>query len=136
MLPFSVGFLGKIVNKQRPVNLDLTTIKFPLPAITSILHRLSGILLFFLIPLLLYGLSHSLRSEESFQHLSTALTHTGIKVLLILMLSALVFHWIAGIRHMLMDYGIGESLSGGRLGAKFVFLAFILVMIGMVFWIW
>ncbi|MGL1161857.1 succinate dehydrogenase, cytochrome b556 subunit, partial [Vibrio parahaemolyticus] len=44
----------KKVNKQRPVNLDLTTIRFPVTAIASILHRVSGVITFVAVGILLW----------------------------------------------------------------------------------
>ena len=54
------------MNKKRPVNLDIRTIQLPLTALTSILHRISGIMLFIFLGLILYMLSKSLESEKGF----------------------------------------------------------------------
>ncbi len=54
------------VNKPRPVNLDLQTIRFPLTAIASILHRVSGVITFVSVAILLWLLSLSLSSPEGF----------------------------------------------------------------------
>jgi len=102
------------VNNNRPVNLNLLTISFPIPAIVSILHRISGVLLLIYIPFTLWMLSHSLRSEESFQMLSDLLSHFWMKLLLIVFLANLVFHLIAGVRHLFMDMGWGEELGPAR----------------------
>ncbi|MDZ7924765.1 MAG: succinate dehydrogenase, cytochrome b556 subunit [Marinagarivorans sp.] len=54
------------MNKKRPVNLDISTIKLPVTAYASILHRMSGILLFAGMAFLLWMLDSSLDSQESF----------------------------------------------------------------------
>jgi succinate dehydrogenase / fumarate reductase, cytochrome b subunit len=124
------------MNKQRPVNLNLLTIKFPLPAIVSILHRISGTLLFLLIPFLLWMLYASLGSPLGFDALQDFLTNPLMKFVLWLIVVALLYHLVAGVRHLLMDAGIGESLSGGRQGSIIVFLITIVLAIVMGVWLW
>ena len=124
------------MNKQRPVNLNLTTIKFPLPAIISILHRITGLILFFIIPIALCVLSRSLASDASFQSISEHFNHAWIKTFIWLALVALSYHLIAGLRHLLMDYGFGESLAAGRLSAKLVFIIVGLLILLIGVWIW
>jgi len=106
------------VKDNRPVNLDLFTIKQPLPAITSILHRITGVLLFLFIVLLLCALDQSLSSEESFMQMQQSFSGGFAKLIVWGVLSALIYHLVAGVRHLLMDFGIGEGLESGRLGAK------------------
>ena len=130
-------FLGKFtVNNKRPVNLDLFTIKQPLPAIASILHRISGILLFIGIGVLIYGLDQSLESKASFDALAQSMDGFVTKFVLWVILSALGYHFIAGIKHLLMDLGVGETLEGGRLGAKLTLgLSVVLIIsLGAVLW--
>lgn len=121
---------------QRPKNLNLFTIHFPLPAIVSILHRLSGVALFLLIPFLLWVLSRSLASEQDFEHIHAFLTQVWVKLLVWCILSAFIFHFIAGIRHLLMDAHIGETLKGGRISALVTAIVsgLFIIMIGI--WIW
>ncbi len=66
--------MKKAVNSQRPVNLDLRTIKLPITAYTSILHRVSGVILFVGLAVLLYTLDKSLASEEGFAQVKECLT--------------------------------------------------------------
>lgn len=108
------------MNTDRPVNLDLTTIAFPLTAIISILHRISGIILFLVLPLGLYALDRSLTSAQTFNDLHQCLQFWWSKLIVLGALSALSFHFIAGVRHLLMDVGIGDTLAAGRLSAKIV----------------
>lgn len=106
------------VKSNRPVNLSLATVievnlKSPV-AIASILHRLSGILLFFVIPGLLALLNCSLASAEGFADVQAAITGPVGKLVLFVALAGLVYHFLAGVKHLVMDWGIAESLEGGR----------------------
>lgn len=121
---------------KRPVNLDLTTIHFPAPAIASILHRLSGVVIFLAIPLLLWTLSLSLTSIETFQKLQLIGTSFICKFILWIILSSLLYHLFAGIRHLLMDMHIGDSLAGGRMGSYIVFVCGIVCAILVGVWLW
>lgn len=127
---------GRNMNKQRPVNLNLWTIKFPIPAIISILHRASGALLFFFLPFLLWMLQASLVSPDKFSQLQNTFSNPIFKIVIWLVLAALFFHLVAGIRHLLMDLGIGESLKAGRFSAKLVLIIAVILMIiaGGVLW--
>ncbi|RLA47544.1 MAG: succinate dehydrogenase, cytochrome b556 subunit [Gammaproteobacteria bacterium] len=124
------------MNDKRPVNLDIGTISLPITAYTSILHRVSGVVLFFATGILLWMLDASLASQESFDSLKAILTSPFAKLVLWGILAALVYHLIAGIRHLFMDFGIGETLEGGVLGARIVigFAALSIIIVGA--WIW
>lgn len=121
---------------NRPQNLDLTTIHFPIPAIVSILHRISGVLLFAGTAVLLWLLGQSLSSEEGFEQVRQWLGATPVKLLVWIVLAALLYHLLAGTRHMLMDLGIGESLEGGRRGAWLTMLLSVLSIVLAGVWIW
>ena len=120
----------------RPVNLDLTTIKFPLAAITSILHRISGIGLFFGVGILLYFLKLSLSSEAGFNRALQLLDSSLIKVLMWMILMAVFYHLIAGLKHLLLDIGIGESKEGANTGATIVLLLFVIAAAAGGVWVW
>ena len=123
------------MKNKRPVNLDLATIKWPITAISSGLHRITGILLFFCIPLTLWALQKSL-TQAGFTELQACLSGDISKSVTWLILSMLAYHIVAGIRHLLMDAGIGESLSGARFGSYTV-IALGVVMAGLLgVWIW
>lgn len=125
------------VNKKRPINLDLSTLKFPAMAIASILHRVSGIVLFLLLPFMLCLLKTSLVSETSFIDLhNIMMTSLLIKITLWAFSAALVYHLLAGIRHLLMDAGFGEHLEQGRRSAVFVIISAIILTIFLGIWIW
>ncbi len=124
------------MNNKRPVNLDLFTIKQPLPAIASILHRVSGIIVFVGIALLMYVLDKTLASEEGFAAVQECLDGTFVKLLLWGTLAALAYHLVAGCKHLLMDMGIGETLQGARTGATLVLIvsAVLIILLGVLVW--
>lgn len=121
---------------KRPKNLNLFTIHFPIPAIVSILHRITGVFLFLLIPIIILGLNLSLESQQSYDRLTFYLSMPFIKILLLACLAMFIFHLFAGLRHVLMDMGIGESLQGGRLGAQLTVLFSLVSIIFIGLWLW
>ncbi len=124
------------MNDKRPKNLDFTTIHLPLPAYTSILHRASGVFIFAGIAVLLWLFSESLTSEDGFARVEQWLDQLPIKLLVWAVLVGLLYHLIAGIKHLLMDMGIGETLAGSVIGAKLViaFSAIAILLSGV--WLW
>lgn len=124
------------MNSQRPVNLDLRTIKLPVTAYTSILHRISGVILFLGLIVLLYGLDMSLASEESFEELKACLASPLAKLVIWGLLSALLYHLVAGIRHLFMDAGVGETLEGGKAGSKIVLAVAVVLIVLAGVWVW
>ncbi|MDO6562248.1 succinate dehydrogenase, cytochrome b556 subunit [Amphritea sp. 1_MG-2023] len=107
------------MNDKRPVNLDLRTIKQPLPAITSILHRATGLALFFGAFFMLYVLGMSLESEQGFNEAAEMLTESFFAKLIAWgLVSALLYHFFAGIKHLVMDFGYWEELDSAGIAAK------------------
>jgi len=106
----------------RPVNLDLGTINLPVTAYASITHRVTGVLMFFFSFLLLWALDISLASEDSFNEMVVVLSSPMAKVICWVIASTLTYHALAGIKHLIMDAGIGETMRGGVVGARAVFL--------------
>lgn len=104
-----------VVDKKRPVNLDIGTIRLPITSYVSILHRVSGVILFFALAIFLWMLEGSLASEQSFNELGAMLANPICQVIIWGSLAALAYHAIAGIRHLIMDFGVGEdSFTSGR----------------------
>lgn len=124
------------MNKKRPVNLDLSTLKFPPMAIASILHRISGIVLFLLLPIMLFILGLSLRSESAFAEMKTLLSCTSYKLVIWAFSAALAYHVLAGIRHMIMDVGLGEHLCTARRTAILVIVLAVISTLFLGIWIW
>ena len=125
------------VNKKRPVNLNPATIYrvLPITAAASLLHRASGIVLVVATAFFLWMLDYSLGSAEGFAALQDGLQNPICMLTLWISLAALAAHTIAGIRHMIMDFGYGETYEGGVLGAKLVLFLTILVTIIVGVWI-
>ena len=120
----------------RPVNLDISTMKLPITAWASISHRVSSILTIPIFALFLWVLQLSLESKESFQILQENFSAPLAKVFIILVLTVYSYHLLAGIKHLIMDLGYGETFEGGVIGAKLLFactgISFILIS----WWLW
>jgi len=125
-----------VINRKRPKNLNLFSIHFPLPAIVSILHRLSGIALFILFPLGLWALSFSLSSEDNFNSLQQNLSSFTFRMALWIFLAPLTYHLVAGIRHLMMDLSIGDGLQSGRIGSIITLLVSAVLMVLLGVWLW
>ena len=93
---------------KRPVNLDITTIKFPLAAIASILHRITGVILFLGTSVLLYLLQLSLSSEEGFANAIELFNRISVKLVIWMLIVCIAYHLIAGLKHLLLDLGLGR----------------------------
>ena len=106
----------------RPVNLDLGTINLPVTAYASITHRVTGVLMFFSSFLMLWALDQSLASEASFNAVAEVLSSPLAKLVSWGIASVLTYHALAGIKHLIMDAGIGETMLVGVLGARIVFV--------------
>lgn len=124
------------MNRQRPVNLDLGTLRFPPMAIASILHRLTGLALFVLTPFLIYLLSVSLASDASFARAQALVAMPLWKCVIWAFACALVYHVLAGIRHLVMDFGVGESVEGGRKSAIAVIALAVVYAFLLGVWLW
>ncbi|HEY6044560.1 MAG TPA: succinate dehydrogenase, cytochrome b556 subunit [Nitrosospira sp.] len=125
------------MQKKRPKHLNLLEIRQPLPAVVSILHRVSGLLLFFPgIPLLLSGLQGMLDSPQEYARLQSLLAHPILKIGLIVALWFFLHHLLAGIRFLALDLHYGIELQQARSTSKLVLGAgFILtVLIGVSIW--
>lgn len=106
---------------SRPINVgigDLASFKWPITALTSITHRVAGVVLFIGVAFMLYALDLSLSSEEGFINLKEMMTSPLGKLITWGLLSALAYHFVAGIKHLVMDMGVGETLEGGQFAAK------------------
>lgn len=126
----------RIVKDNRPVNLDFKTLHLPLPAITSILHRISGVIVFGGVFVLLWLLSASLESESGFTDVQNWLAAPLVKVVVWGILAGLLYHLIAGVKHLVMDLGIGETLEGAKTGAKIVVVISVMAIVLAGVWLW
>jgi len=101
-------------NNNRPVFLDLARIRLPITALISIAHRVAGVVLFLSIPFAIYLLDLSLGSQLGYNHVQGLLGRTPIKIAVILILWALAHHVFAGVRVLLIDFGVGVERDEAR----------------------
>lgn len=124
------------MNKKRPKHLALHQIRLPLPGMVSILHRVSGALLFLALPLLLYILQASLRSIETYTRIAEVLQHGLAKLVLIGLIWAFLHHFFAGLRYLAIDMHWVNGLAAARASSKLVLLCSLVltVLIGVRIW--
>lgn len=96
-------------NLIRPKNLNLLTIRMPVTAVVSILHRVSGIVLFLSIPYVVWLLSLSITSQAGFNYVLNVFSTDYGKLINIILLWAIVHHFFAGIRFLLLDVDFAIS---------------------------
>ena len=121
---------------SRPKHLNLMQIRMPLAAFVSILHRVSGALLFLILPALLGLLSVSLESQLSFTLFQQFIGHPLTKIVLLGVLWAYLHHYCAGIRHLAMDLHLGLELEAARASSYAVLVVSIgaTLLIGVMLW--
>jgi succinate dehydrogenase / fumarate reductase cytochrome b subunit len=103
--------------KARPKYLNVAKIRLPIPGFVSILHRVSGAGLFLLLPLLIWLLDASLASSDGFSRVKSLTDNPPIKLILLVVLWALLHHFLAGIRYLLLDLQAGMELGSARASA-------------------
>ena len=120
---------------HRPVYIDLRKINLPVSALISITHRLSGMYVFFItLPLMLALIYFSTESKDSFNDLSLFLKdYKFILGLIVLSFCILWYHILSGVRHLIMDAHIGESLLASKYSAIFTISLWIITSC-FVFW--
>ncbi len=121
------------MSKPRPGTMrlvDATQYRLPLAAWVSILHRLSGLLLFALLPFIIWLFDTSLSSEVSYERFSAAFTvgigfvpAVVVKLVVLALIWAYLHHFIAGLRHLWMDATHSVSKEQGRSSALFTLVA-------------
>lgn len=116
--------------RNKPVYLNIFRLKYPVTAIASILHRISGVILFILIPVFLKLLQNSLYSENSFEKYCQIIQSSIlIKLIVWGSIVALVCHLLAGIRHLMMDAGYGEGKAIASFSSYILFIGIAVVSI-------
>jgi len=115
------------IRKPRPKYLSLTALLFeirlPLPGWVSILHRISGLLLFFAVVWLLFMLDRSLASEAGFESVRRTAGLPLVKISLLVLIWAYCHHFCAGIRFLFLDLDKGGDLAAARLTSVIVLVA-------------
>lgn len=124
------------MTRSRPVYLNLLKIRLPLPGVVSIMHRVSGALLFLLLPLLLYVLQLSLASEQGYVEVQGWFRLPLVKLLLVGVIWGYLHHFCMGLRYLALDFDLGVDLPQARFSAKLVLAVSIgaTVLIGT--WLW
>lgn len=123
-------------NHERPVYLSLTQFKFPLPAIASIVHRITGVLLFLGIGFLLWLLSLALDSQAGFTEAQHVLAAPFAKLVLWGVLSMLIYHILAGVKHMFLDFHVGDTFEAASMTSYAVFGLSAVLALAAGAWIW
>mgnify|MGYP001132366258 FL=1 len=125
------------MDKKRPVNLDIGTIRLPITSYVSILHRASGVILFFSIAVFLCLLEGSLDSEQSFNDVKALFNNPLCQFIVWASLAALAYHAVVGIRHLVMDFGLGEdSFESGRTTAWIALVVAVVVIALVTGWVY
>ena len=115
---------------DRPVNFNILS-WFPLTAIVSITHRITGAALFVGIAFGLYALDMALSSAAGFDQAVQLLAQPFSKFILLSLLFVLVFHMIAGIKHLLLDFHIGDTVEAAKIGSIAVIVLTVIVTAGL-----
>jgi succinate dehydrogenase / fumarate reductase cytochrome b subunit len=126
----------KAPKRNRPKNLNLLTIRLPIPALVSIMHRVSGAFLFMLLPVLLWVLHQSLANDESYQLAQAVLNHPLAKLIFLAVTWAYLHHAFAGIRHLALDAHYGLRLNFARATSRAVLIVSGLLTLRMGIWLW
>jgi succinate dehydrogenase / fumarate reductase cytochrome b subunit len=117
--------MSEVAKKKPPQfrNIHITQLpnyRLPLAGLVSILHRISGALMFLLLPFILYLLESSITSEISFNKMRAMVSHWFVKLVILALSWAYLHHFAAGIRHLFMDMHMGLSKDGSRHSAASV----------------
>jgi succinate dehydrogenase / fumarate reductase cytochrome b subunit len=124
------------VARKRPKHLDLPKISLPLPAKVSILHRVSGALLFLALPVLIYQLDQSLDSDAGYAAAAAFFGLPLVKLAVLLLVWSYSHHFCAGIRYLLLDLHIGLDRVPARQSAAVVLAVSLLLtaIVGVKLW--
>ena len=123
----------------RPRNVgifDLMQYRFPVMAIASIFHRVTGVLLLIYLPFVLYYLHMSLLGSSGFFLAKMTLARPCEKIFLWLFLSSVIYHLLSGLKHIVMDFVYWESLRAAKISSWIIILLGFLGAIWMGVWIW
>lgn len=124
------------VTRKRPKHLNLIQIRLPVPGIISIMHRVSGAVLFLLLPLMLWLFQASVHSQETFMQFRAVISYPLMKLVLLGLLWGYLHHLLAGVRHLFLDLHVGIELETARLSSMIVLAGGIALTlaVGLVLW--
>lgn len=126
MICSTLNLLMNTQNNKRPKNLNLLKIRMPVTAVVSILHRVSGIILFLSIPYIIWLLSNSVKNAEGFNTVLTVFSSGCGKLFTIILLWAITHHFFAGLRFLLLDMDIAITRNAAL---KVAWLVHVLVVV-------
>jgi len=123
---------------ERPVNLSLLGLfaAMPVTAVASILHRITGIVLFVGALYLCYLLDLALSDQGGFAQAAVVLATPVGKLALWAILAALGYHFLAGVKHLLLDLHVGDTLAGARFASWISIVLAVLAAVAAAFWLW
>ncbi len=121
--------------RSAPVFLNLFRIRFPVAAITSIAHRVSGVLLFLFFPFLVWLLDLSLQGPDGYARALALLQPLWVRLGLALIGWSLLHHLLSGIRFLLIDIDVGVSLGAARRTAWAVNIIGVLLGLACLWWL-
>lgn len=122
--------------KDRPKNLNLFTIRLPINALVSILHRVSGVILFLMLPLLLLFLSYSFQSETSYRKALVLMDYWLLKLVIIGFSWAFFHHFYAGLRHLAQDVHWMHGLDQARNSSRALMVLVVISVLFFAYFIW
>ncbi len=128
--------MNTTTTRPRPKHLDLTKIKLPIPGIISIMHRVSGAVLFLVLPFLLCLLQSSLQSPDSYVQFRAVFDNPLAKLVLIGLLWAFLHHFCAGIRYLALDMHMGTALPAARTSSYAVLGVSLVLTVIFGVWLW
>ncbi len=124
------------MKNKRPINLSVSQIldanKSSPIAMASILHRVSGLVLFLLIPVMLYLLQSSLASPEGF---ASVFDNFIVRFVAWIFVAGTGYHFVMGIKHLLADLGMNEELESGRRAAWVSIVLAVIVIVASFIWV-
>ena len=119
-----------------PRYLNLFKIALPIPGISSILHRISAVAIFVLSLPMMWALVFSLSSEANYQIIISLFENFFLKSLFSLFITAIFYHFVSGLRHLVMDFGYWETLRAGRMSALATFVSSGIFFFSFIFLTW
>ena len=119
-----------------PRYLNLFKIALPIPGISSILHRISAVAIFVLSLPMMWVLVFSLSSEANYQIIISLFENFFLKSLFSLFITAIFYHFVSGLRHLVMDFGYWETLRAGRMSALATFVSSGIFFFSFIFLTW
>jgi len=125
------------MKSDRPVNINpLTDYGWPFTALVSITNRVLGIVLFAGVAFGLYLLDMALASEESFAQVTALMQLTLVKSAVLFFIFSLTYHLVAGVKHLLLDFHIGDTFEAAQIGSAIVVISSVTItgIIGVNLW--